>query len=264
MIKPEYIELMNQELDGTNSAEQSRDLEKYLSSHEEARAYYRELVEAVDVFAKVDHLSPPPGLGNSILAQVDQRAGGWPEPDASPRDRSLWASLRDLLRPRLEPAYAFTFLAGLAVGLAIFTGSDWLNNRHGTDLFDEVQGTANHSPWDLEKVTEGQLDLPGVAALYRTMIDGQDLRLHLKLRSQDPTVIKFQHGPQTTLQHFNSSNPAPSNLTVDNTVVQLNHRGRGSYDLVFHRDTENQIPIKMLVFSEGRLIKTQTLESQDQ
>jgi hypothetical protein len=112
-------------------------------------------------------------------------------------------------------------------------------------------------------VTEGQLDLPGVVALYSTKRDGQDLRLHLKLTSQDPAVIKFQHGPNTTLQHFNSINPAPANLTVASTLVELNHRGSGSYDLVFHRDTETQIPIKMLVFSGGRLIKTQTLESMD-
>ena len=128
MIKPEYIELMNQELDGTNSAKQSRDLEKYLSSREDARTYYRELAEAVDVFAKVEMLSPPPGLGNSILAQVDQRAGGLPERAISPGHRSLWESLRDLLRPRLEPAYAFTFAAGLVLGLALFAGSDWLKS----------------------------------------------------------------------------------------------------------------------------------------
>ena len=144
MIKPEYIELMNQELDGTNSAKQSRDLEKYLSSREDARTYYRELAEAVDVFAKVEMLSPPPGLGNSILAQVDQRAGGLPERAISPGHRSLWDSLRDLLRPRLEPAYAFTFAAGLVLGLALFAGSDWLKSGPSLDQADYVSGTANH------------------------------------------------------------------------------------------------------------------------
>jgi hypothetical protein len=260
MIKQEYIDLMNQELDGTNSADQSRELELFLGSHPEARTYYRELAQAVGVFEKVDLLDPPPGLRDSILAHLDQQAESDPAASLDKDRQGLLAACRGWFRLPLRPAYAFTFLAGLTFGLMLFTGSNWLTDRHGTDLYDNVRGTANHSSWDLEAVSEGELRLPGIEGLYRTMREGPDLRLRLKLRSNKPAVIKFQYGPHTTLQHYSSSNPVPSNLTVSNSLVELNHQGQGSYNLVFHEDMDTQAPITMLVFSEGRLVKTQTLE----
>ena len=66
MIKQEYIDLMNQEFDRTNTPEQSQKLEEYLSGHSEARSYYRELAQALGVFENVDMLNPPPGLRESI------------------------------------------------------------------------------------------------------------------------------------------------------------------------------------------------------
>jgi hypothetical protein len=263
MIKQNYIDLMNQEFDGTNSAEQSRELEEYLSSHQEARDYYRELAQALGVFEKVDLLDPPPGLRENILAHLDQQAGADQKASSKEVRQGLWAACSDWFRLPLRPAYAFTFLAGLTFGLMLFAGSNWLTNRHGTDLYDNVKGTANHSSWDLENVSEGELQLPGIVGLYRTMREGSEFKLHLKLRSTKPAVIKFRHGLHTSLQHYSSNNPVPANLTVSSSLVELNHRGNGSYDLVFHEDMDTQAPITMLVFSEGRLVKTQTLEKQD-
>jgi hypothetical protein len=263
MIKKHYIDLMNQEFDGTNSPEQSRELENFLNSDQEARTYYRELAQALGVFAEVEMIAPPPELGERILAQVDHPAVADQAVAPAEERRGLLAACRELFSLRLQPAYAFTFVVGAVFGLMLFAGSSWLSDRHGTDLYDDVRGTANHGSWDLEEVSEGELTLPGIAGFYRTLHEGQDLRLRLNLRSEAPAVIKFSHGPGTTLQHFNSTNPAPSNLKVSELLVELNHRGRGSYDLVFHGDTKDLKPIKMLVFSEGRLVKTETLEKPD-
>jgi len=46
-------------------------------------------------------------------------------------------------------------------------------------------------------------------------------------------------------------------------VVELNHQGDGNYDLVFRQDMDNQTTITMLVFSEGGLIHTETLDEQE-
>ena len=263
MIKPKYIDLMNQELDGTNTPEQSRELENFLESNQEARTYYRELAQAVGVFAEAEMLTPPPDLAGRILARVDHSSAA-NQADPHGEDRpGLLAAFRELFSWRLRPAFASTFAVGTVFGLLLFAGSNWLSDRHGPAIYDEVRGTANHVAWDLEKVSEGELILPGIAGFYRAQREGQDLRLRLNLRSEAPAVIKFSHGPGTTLQHYNSTNPVPSNLQISELLVELNHRGRGSYDLVFHGDTQDPKPIKMLVFSEGRLVKTEMLENPD-
>lgn len=242
MISPKYIDLMNQELDETNSPEQSRELENYLKGHEEARTYYRELALALNMFDEVDMLNPPPGLVDGILTRLgdpDRNRGG------------LWAACRDLFRLRLQPAYVYTFIGGLVLGLALFAGSNRLTSIHGPELSGYVRGPANNESWDLA--------YPGLSGRCSILRDGPDMRLHLELSSSQPVVVKFRHGPDTALQHYSSDNPTPSALTASNSVVELNHEGDGSYDLVFRQDMDNQSPVTLQVFSEGRLIHTETL-----
>lgn len=263
MIKPKYINLMNQEFDGTNSPEQSRELEKYLNRDQEAKTYYRELAQALGIFGETEMLTPPPDLAANVLARVEGPDAAAQAPHASEDRQGLLAACREFFSFRMRPAYAVTFVAGAVVGLMLFAGSSWLSNRHGTDLYDDVRGTANHRSWDLAKVSEGELALPGIAGSYRTQREGEDLMLRLNLQSDSLAVIKFSHGPGTSLQHYHSTNPAPANLKVSEMQVELNHRGRGSYDLLFHGDTQDLKSIKMMVFSEGRLIKTEILEEPD-
>ncbi len=251
MISQKYIDLMNQEFDGANSPEQSRKLEDYLSSHEDAMTYYRELAQALNVFEKATMLNPPPELIDDILAALDQREGVRRASPAARGSEGLLSACRNLFKVRLQPAYAYTFIAGLVLGLAIFAGSDLLTSSLGPELTGYARGTTNQVFRDL--------DYPGLSGRYSILRDGSDLRLHLELSSAQPAVIKFRHGPDTALQHYSSDNPTPSTLTASNSVVELNHEGDGSYDLVFRQDLDNQSPITLLVFSEGRLIHTETL-----
>jgi hypothetical protein len=260
MINQKYIDLMNQEFDGVNSPEQSRELEDYLNGHEEARTYYRELALALDVFEKVAMLNPPGELGDDIMARVDDRAGNRRAAHPARGNRNLAAACRNLFRLRLQPAYAFTFIAGLVLGLALISGSDRFISGHGPEPSVYLSGTANHRSWDLERGSEASLAYPGLSGRYRTQRDGPDLRLHLELSSTQPAVIKFRHGFHTVLQHYSFDNPTPSTLTVSDSLIELGHQGDGSYDLVFRQDMDNQGPITMLVFSEGRLILTETLD----
>ncbi len=259
MIKPEYIKLMNQELDGTNSTDQSRELEKYLSGQEEARIYYRELAQAVGVFEKVDMLNPPPGLRNSILAQVDQRAAGLGSAPAPRAGKGFLAACRDLFRLRLQPAYAFTFAAGLALGLALFAGSDWFTSARGPVQVEHVSGTANHRVLEHGADLFETLSYPGLSGQYRIQRQGNDLRLHLELASLKTAVVKFRFGPNTVLQHYHSDNPTPAGLKAGRTAAELSHTGDGRYDLVFRQEQEGQAPVTMSVFLEGGLIHSETL-----
>lgn len=263
MISQKYIDLMNQELDGANSSEQSRELADYLDGHEEARTYYRELALALDVFEEVAMLSPPPELGENIMARIADRTGNRQAAHPSVGGVGLPAACRNLFRLRLRPAYAFTFSGGLLLGLLLFAGADRLTSGHGPELSGYVSGTANHRSWDLERGPEATLAYPGLRGRYTTRRDGPDLRIHLELSSTQPVVIKFRHGPYTALQHYRSDHPAPSTLTVSNSLVELNHEHGGSYDLVFRQSMDNQTPITMSIFSEGRLIHTETLDKKE-
>ncbi len=260
MISQKYIDLMNQEFDGATPPEQSRELEDYLAGHQEARTYYRELALALNVFEKVAMLNPPEGLVDGILTRLGDQPGS-PSEERPTRDRGgLLAACRDLFRLRLQPAYAYTFIGGLVLGLVLFAGSNRLTSDFGPELPGYLSGTANHQ---IELGSETTLDYPGLSGRYSIRRDGADLWLHLELSSAQPAVIQFNHGPHTALQHYSSNHPKPSTLTASSSVVELNHEGDGNYDLVFRQDMDNQTTITMLVFCEGRLIHTETLDEQE-
>ena len=240
MINQKYIELMNQEIDGANSAEQSRVLEEYLGGHEEARTYYRELALAVNVFEKVAMLNPPPELGDEILARLKDRAD-----THTTGGGGMLAACRDLFRLRLQPAYAYTFIGGLVLGLVLFAGSTRLTSHNGPEFSGQVSGMASHQPWAPEHVTEYTLTYPGISGKYRILNDGPDLRFHLELSSDLPAVLKFHTERNTS-----------------SSVLEMTNEGDGSYDLTFSQDLEIPSQTTFLIFSEGRLIHTEILNEQ--
>ncbi|MCK9996084.1 MAG: hypothetical protein KAH56_07370 [Candidatus Krumholzibacteria bacterium] len=238
MINQKYIELMNQEFDGANSPEQSRDLEDYLRGHEEARTYYRELALALNVFEKVAMLNPPPELGDEILARLKNRAGAHSATDGG----GLLAACRNLFRLRLRPAYAYTFIGGLALGLVLFAGSARLTSN---ELSGQVRGTATHQRWAPEEGAETTLTYPGISGRYHILREGPDLRFHLELSSDLPTVIRFHTEGNTS-----------------SSVVEMTHEGEESYDITFTQDVDIPSQITFMIFSEGRLIHTEILNEQ--
>jgi hypothetical protein len=241
MINQKYIDLMNQEFDGANSAEQSRDLEDYLTGHEEARTYYRELALALNVFEKVAMLNPPLELGEEILSRLEDREGT----QSASGSGGMLAACRNLFRLRLQPAYAYTFIGGLVLGLVLFAGSTRLNSSNGPELSAQVRGMASHQPWVPHDGIETTLTYPGISGRYRILSDGPDLRFHLELSSDLPAVLKFHTERNTS-----------------SSVVEMSHQGQESYDLTFSQDVDIPSRTTFMIFSEGRLIHTEILNEQ--
>ena len=260
MISQKFIDLMNQELDGANAPEQSRELEEFLENNEEARSYYRELALALNLFEKVAMVDPPPELNAEILARTraaDQR----PETaGAGASGEGLWAACRNLFTERRRLAHSLTFAAGLLFGVVLLAGSSWLDLRYGADLNEQVTGTVNHQMWNPELVVEGAWHDPAVRGNYRLQEEGPTLRLHLEVVAAEAAVIKLTHDPLTSLQNFRSDHPAPAHLAVTGSEVELNLDGPGSYDLEFQRNHKSKSPMQMSVFAEGRLVHTQSLD----
>ena len=238
MINQKYIDLMNQEFDGANSPEQSRDLEDYLSGHEEARTYYRELALALNVFEKVAMLNPPPELGDEILSRLEDRT----DTRSNTSSGGMLAACRNLFRLRLQPAYAYTFIGGLVLGLVLFAGSTRLSSNNGPELSEQVRGMASNQLWVPEYGNETILTYPGISGRYHILHEGPDLKFHLELSSDLPAVIRFH------TERNNSS-----------SVLEMNHQGAESYDLTFSQDVDIPSRTTFMIFSEGRLIHTEIL-----
>jgi hypothetical protein len=123
----EWIQLMNDELDGIARPEDTERLKRALESREDLRAQYVKLGGVFEALGCVGMEEPPGDLRQNVLRSIRQRVGaparpGWFE--------SIAAAFQ--ARPMLRPAASFA--AGAALGVlafAFYTGN--LTSRPGSD-----------------------------------------------------------------------------------------------------------------------------------
>jgi len=111
MIKKHLIELMNREIDGVNSPDESATLQAYLQSNEEGRRYYEGLRGVATLFSTAGDVTPPGDLNRMIMASI-------PERDARRGAHTERRSMLDAFSPRRKLAYSFA--AGLVLGCVLF------------------------------------------------------------------------------------------------------------------------------------------------
>ncbi|MFH1755893.1 MAG: hypothetical protein ABIA59_09340, partial [Candidatus Latescibacterota bacterium] len=74
MIPDKYMELINQEIDGTNSSARSAELGEYMKEHPEALRCFDELNELTRSFSQMGAVDPPAELRALILSRIAESA----------------------------------------------------------------------------------------------------------------------------------------------------------------------------------------------
>jgi hypothetical protein len=109
MIEERYIELMNKEMDGANTPDESAALRSFLASSEEARRAYDELRGVARMFTAAGEIAPPHDMKSAIMAAIAEREA------LREFRRTERRSFLDIFTPRRKVAYSFA--AGVAFGL---------------------------------------------------------------------------------------------------------------------------------------------------
>ena len=71
MIDTKYIELIHREIDGLNSAHESAELQRFISSSHEAKDLYDELVAVSHMLHEIRSVDPSPNVKKIILNSID-------------------------------------------------------------------------------------------------------------------------------------------------------------------------------------------------
>jgi hypothetical protein len=262
MIPDKYIELMNREIDGVNSASESRTLKEYLSSEPEAQRYYHELCDAVGLFEKVTPLDPPSHLRQSILDQVDQNAQPIPAATTGGRENGFWQSLRDAFSFRSQPSHAYAFVAGLLAGVVLL-GLAWqMGPSSQMDDIDSVYGTILAAEKAGRAATSGSIpiELPGIAGHTRAIYVEDHILVQLSLSSQEKVQVKVRYDERAECESFRSSSPGSCDLTITGRELELSHSGVGDYDILLEYAERIQPPIEMQIITDGTVLSELTIE----
>ena len=164
MKDTELRQLMNNQLDGVATPEESERLSQALDSREDLRSEYRKLGGVFAVLSRLDMEEPPPDLKQNVMREILRR-------DAAPSRMGL----RDWIRASVRGWSTYSFAAGAALGVlafALLTGN--LTTRPGTDV-DRFMGTMARpsGPASYHRISSRDFALPTGRVLVE-VLSGSD------------------------------------------------------------------------------------------
>ncbi|MFH1501805.1 MAG: hypothetical protein ABIG03_02030 [Candidatus Eisenbacteria bacterium] len=256
MIDARLMELMNREVDGENSPEESAELERVLETNADARAYYDDLVELGRRFGEAGEVTPPATLRSEILSLTSRRPAAERRPavgrPAARRRRSL---IPDDLRNLFTPRVAYAFAAGVAAGavlLALVTGAGI-----GTTAVDPNALRGTLAPWeppsDIDAGECLEFDVPGGWGSGCISYSSGNIWAELHLDTDGETEVVFVHDGDVRFDRFQVVEAGEHSVSVSSGRASLTHTGLGDYVIFFEDEDSSLSPLGVEVYAAGEL-----------
>ena len=249
MIEERFIELMNKEIDGANSQDESAALREYLQSSDEARRCYEELRGVANMFSEAGDVTAPEDLDWMITRSIAEREAA----------RAGRRSILEILTPRKKLAYAFA--AGLACGLVLLI--IFLNATPKTgkldqkDLYGALAGGANgEAVIATNHVSLATKSLSGAAAVqYRE----HSVTVILDLDASGEIEAMLTPAERLPVESFSAPSCGALDIQTSPAGVTMRISGRCGAAVMFRDDTGAHPAIKISIDSRGMRIFEQTI-----
>lgn len=257
MMKDKQITAMNRELDGLNSPEETAELETFLGSDSEARAYYEDLTRLSTMLSEVKEVDPPRELKAGIMKAIEPVPAATP-PEASGARRPAESGIYDgflnnfLGAFRGRWAYAFTFSAGIAAGIVGFTT---FGDGLSTTSMEGLTGTMAPIQ-DFVTVDQQDFNQAGVSGSIEMKVAADHLVATIDVESVEDLdiVIEFD-GKVLNPLGFHQSAPHPMGVTMESDQVKLLHRGQNTYTFTLGYPVKAASEVHVKFYSSGFLFQ---------
>jgi hypothetical protein len=253
MIEKRHIELMNKELDGVNTPDESAALRSFLASSEEARRMYDELRGVAGMFAAAGEVTPPRDMKRTIMAAIAGREA-FRGARRAERRRFL-----DVLTPRKKVACSFA--AGAAFGLAaliiLLRATPQVSNLDRKDLYGTLAGRRGaEDVVASESIPIEAGDVSGrVTARYR------DRSLTVALDLDAPREIEVVLSPAGRLpvESFGAPSCGAWDIRTDTAGVAFKADSGCNFTVTFKDEAGAHPPVNITVSSGGVRIFEHTI-----
>jgi hypothetical protein len=250
----ELERLMNDQLDGVATPQDSERLSKVLETREDARAAYRKLGAVFSALSRVEMEDPPSDLKQNALRAIRQRAGqeagtGWVD--------SFLAVLRG--RPALR--YAYSFAGGAALGVlafALVTGN--LLTKSGLDP-SSFTGAMVPPPGAASYKQVGSKDFPlhGGRVRVETFSGKEGIAARITVRAPKGTDLVLSFPPDgwsaTGVRQDSSGNEVM--LGFDRLSVRIQQFGESQYLLYLARRGPAGSPLRIAIHSPDGFVHSE-------
>lgn len=243
MIDERHLELIHGEIDGENSAEESRELHQALDSSTECRALYEDLRRVSDLLQTAKPVEPPRQLRARI---VDALVDALPQSQSRPAPGRVG---RGWL-PMLTPGYAGAFAMGLLVAFGAVSVQRWAGDAE-LDM-SQLAGT----------MTQHE------AASQRLLIDLDEISGSVVIRDQDPLLmVEFDlnsTGIVDVVATFDGADARFNGLaqrqgealavTAEGSKVLIKNQGEQQLALFLSNPRNGAMSLDLGFYIDGRLI----------
>ena len=253
MIHERYLELMNKELDGRTSSDESTELRRYLESNAEARTYYAELCSVVEVFGEAGEVQPPANLEQRILSSINERRA------LEEAQQEKTSRLSNIFSPRKKLGLAFA--AGIAMGLVIllviYRALPESSSLRMKDLYGSLaERETARSVASAEPVDFNLPEVSGTASVI--YLDGAFIAA-LELTSTREIEVAISVPEEGALENFNSRQCAPSAIQSAGGNITLRTIGRCSFTVTFRDSRNAHPPVNVRILTDGSSIFDKTI-----
>jgi hypothetical protein len=247
-IDERFGDLIQADIDGEISAADKSDLEAFLASNEEGRAFYDELRAVSSSLDAMEQVEPPAYLRHVILGAVPSRTTA----DSKPRFLGRLFSVPVL-------GYAASFAAGLALAYTVID-SDRVSNR----AFDDVTGLVG-TVADLERAGPAHVvaavDKYAVAGTVTLRSTGPLLILDFDLSAPEAVEIIARYSDQTIwFNGFAQLESSGTTVAAESGMVRLAMSGKRRYAVFLNNPGNRPAVIEMQFLAQGEVIHEASLE----
>ena len=249
MINKRVIELINKEVDGFASAEETARLKAVLRENPEARKLFDEISSLADAMAGVARADPPPTLQPSIMRALNNL-------ETSKKRMAGLSGLVQTIRSSVLRNPGFVFAGGLAVGLLIFVLSSNIFITRSVDE-SELTGTLvlhgpvpGFSPGDLIDINRD--DLKGS---IETQFSPGLCLLRLRLETRDTVSVSIlTDAASVHIEAIRPTDDSGARLSFRDGELTLGGTKSGGVVVIFSRKGKLVSPARLRVASLGRTV----------
>lgn len=245
MLKKNIIDLLNQELDGTNTRKSSATVKRLLQKNAEARQYFSDLQSVAAMIKQVPTVEPPRRLKKKILSALF--------PEAQSAASPVHKRLLDGFLSGFSFRTAYTFAGGAVAGILLFV----LFTNIPPDT-DSMVGTM--APNHTAAVGSANVSLDQVSGTIVATETGSTLTtdLNLDCRQEIDVVLNFDEH-QLKVESFHPEDNSRSTITLLEGQARLTLTGPNRCSVSFQNTMDSTPSLTAKVFSRGVLLSSYDL-----
>jgi hypothetical protein len=251
MSNDRYIELINQDVDGTISTDEKHELDVYLADHPDARRLHEQLKELPRLLSEVKQVEPPPQLKQEIISRL--QAGSY----RREQRRAKSAGFR-LFGVDFDFKYAYGFAAGLIFGVAVYAIALVGVAQDGQLDPLDISGTALQRGASGETRTADSFafDVEGAQGRLQADIGRDQAIIHIYVTSQRAIEIALNFNRnQVDFKGYRLTPGQNGEIKISAGGVRLVHEGDCEYHLLFGLLSGLKSDIRFEIYADGLLFE---------